>query len=43
MTAEVEFASEEAADAYEAPDWLGPDITEDVRYKNQRLARDGAP
>jgi len=43
VTAEVEFGSEEAADAYAAPDWLGPDITEDVRYKNQRLARDGAP
>ena len=43
VTAEVEFASEEAADAYEAPDWLGPDITDDGRYKNQRLARDGAP
>ena len=25
------------------PEWLGPDVTEDVRYKNQRLARDGAP
>jgi adenylate cyclase len=43
VTAEVEFASEEAAEAFVAPDWLGPDITEDVRYKNQRLARDGAP
>jgi adenylate cyclase len=43
MTAEVEFASEAAAETYVAPDWLGPDITEDVRYKNQRLARDGAP
>ena len=43
MTAEVEFGSEAAADAYAAPDWLGPDITEDPRYKNQRLARDGAP
>jgi adenylate cyclase len=43
VTAEVEFGSEEAADAYAAPGWLGPDITEDVRYKNQRLARDGAP
>jgi CYTH domain-containing protein len=43
VTAEVEFASEQAADAYVAPGWLGPDITEDVRYKNQRLARDGAP
>lgn len=43
VTAEVEFPSEEAAEAYDPPDWLGPDITEDVRYKNQRLARDGAP
>jgi adenylate cyclase len=43
VTAEVEFGSEEDAEAYVAPDWLGPDITEDLRYKNQRLARDGAP
>lgn len=43
VTAEVEFDSEEAADAFAVPDWLGPDVTEDVRYKNQRLARDGAP
>jgi adenylate cyclase len=43
VIAEVEFDSEEAADAFAAPDWLGPDVTEDVRYKNQRLARDGAP
>jgi adenylate cyclase len=43
VTAEVEFPSEEAAEAYVAPEWLGPDITEDLRYKNQRLARDGAP
>jgi adenylate cyclase len=43
VTAEVEFGSEEAAEAFEAPDWLGPDVTEDLRYKNQRLARDGAP
>jgi adenylate cyclase len=43
VVAEVEFDSEEAAEAYVAPDWLGADITEDLRYKNQRLARDGAP
>jgi len=43
LTAEVEFPSEEAAEAYDVPDWLGPDVTEDPRYKNQRLARDGAP
>jgi CYTH domain-containing protein len=43
VTAEVEFDSEEAADAFTAPGWLGEDITEDKRYKNQRLAVDGAP
>jgi len=42
-TAEVEFDSEEAADAFEPPDWLGEDVTEDLRYKNQRLAREGPP
>jgi adenylate cyclase len=43
VTAEVEFASEDAAEAFAAPDWLGPDVTDDLRYKNQRLAVDGAP
>ena len=43
VVAEVEFASEEAADGFAPPGWLGPDVTEDVRYKTQRLARDGAP
>jgi CYTH domain-containing protein len=43
VIAEVEFDSEEAAEAFAAPDWLGQDVTEDLRYKNQRLARDGAP
>jgi CYTH domain-containing protein len=43
VVAEVEFDSEEAAEAFTPPDWLGPDVTEDGRYKNQRLACDGAP
>jgi len=43
VTAEVEFASEDAAEAFAAPSWLGPDVTDDARYKNQRLAVDGAP
>ena len=43
VVAEVEFDSEEAAEAFAPPDWFGEDITEDLRYKNQRLARDGAP
>ena len=43
VVAEVEFDSEEAAEAFAPPGWLGPDVSEDARYKNQRLARDGAP
>jgi adenylate cyclase len=43
VVAEVEFDSEAAADAFEAPDWFGAEVTDDARYKNQRLACDGAP
>lgn len=43
VVAEIEFGSEEAADAFAAPVWLGREVTDDPRYKNQRLARDGAP
>jgi adenylate cyclase len=43
VVAEVEFASEEDADAFDPPAWLGREVTDDPRYKNQRLARDGAP
>jgi CYTH domain-containing protein len=43
VVAEVEFDSEEAAEAFTPPAWVGADVTEDARYKNQRLARDGAP
>lgn len=43
MVAEVEFASEEAADAFEPPDWFGSEVTDDARFKNQRLACEGVP
>jgi adenylate cyclase len=43
LTAEVEFDSAEASDAFEAPEWIGREITDDARYKNQRLAVDGLP
>jgi adenylate cyclase len=42
-TAEVEFASEAASDAFEPPVWLGREITGDPRYANQTLATDGLP
>ena len=43
MVAEVEFGSEDAADAFEPPEWFGAEVTDDARFKNQRLACDGAP
>jgi CYTH domain-containing protein len=41
--AEVEFDTEEAADAFEPPAWFGHEVTDDARFKNQRLASEGAP
>jgi adenylate cyclase len=41
--AEVEFAGEEQASAFEPPAWFGREVTDDARFKNQRLARDGVP
>jgi adenylate cyclase len=43
LTAEVEFGSVADADAFVPPDWLGRDVTDDRRYKNQRLATQGLP
>jgi CYTH domain-containing protein len=43
MTAEVEFPSEAASDAFRPPHWLGPEITGDPRYANQALATQGPP
>jgi CYTH domain-containing protein len=43
VVAEVEFPSEAAADAWTPPAWLGAEVTADERYKNHRLALDGAP
>ena len=43
VVAEVEFDSEAAADAFSASDWLGREVTDDERYRNQRLASEGPP
>jgi adenylate cyclase len=43
VTAEVELPSEEAAERFEPPSWLGPEVTEDPHYKNQWLACHGRP
>jgi adenylate cyclase len=40
---EVEFASEDAAAAFTAPDWVGREVTGDRAYANQTLALHGLP
>lgn len=39
MLVEVEFDSEEAANRFKAPEWFGPDVTQDKRFKNKALAQ----
>lgn len=40
---EVEFTSEAGAGAFTPPDWFGPEVTTDKRYKNKALALHGLP
>jgi len=40
---EVEFASEDAARAWDPPGWAGREVTGERAYANQTLAVDGAP
>jgi CYTH domain-containing protein len=41
LTAEIEFPSVEASDAFDPPAWLGRDVTGDASYANQALALKG--
>ena len=43
VVAEVEFDSQSDADSFAPPRWLGAEVTDDARYANQGLARDGLP
>jgi adenylate cyclase len=43
IVAEVEFDSEDAAEAFEPPEWFGAEVTADARFKNQALACEGRP
>ena len=43
ITAEMEFDSEAASDAFAPPDWLGIEVTGDARYANETLATRGLP
>jgi adenylate cyclase len=41
LTAEIEFPSVEASDAFEPPAWLAREVTGDASYANQALALTG--
>jgi CYTH domain-containing protein/CHAD domain-containing protein len=43
VVAEVEFDSMAALVSFEPPDWFGDDVSDDERYTNAALARDGLP
>jgi CYTH domain-containing protein len=43
ITAEVEFKSEDDSRQFAAPEWLGQEVTDDLRYKNKNLALQGRP
>ena len=43
VVAEVEFEDLDAMTAFVAPDWFGPELTDDRRYTNAALAVDGRP
>jgi adenylate cyclase len=43
LTAEVEFSSVAASEAFAPPEWLGREVTGDERYANRTLALRGAP
>lgn len=43
VLAEVEFADDESMGAYEPPEWIGAEVSDDPRYANARLAIDGRP
>jgi CYTH domain-containing protein len=43
VTVEVEFTSREASAAFDPPGWFGEEVTGDVRYSNQQMAREGRP
>ena len=43
LLAEIEFPTEEAAYAFQMPDWFSEDVTQDVRYHNSYMSRQVFP
>jgi adenylate cyclase len=42
LTVEVEFDSEQEAAAFVMPEWFGPEVSADKRFRNKSLALSGA-
>ncbi|HEV7562505.1 MAG TPA: CHAD domain-containing protein [Solirubrobacterales bacterium] len=42
-TVEVEFGSSPQSRSFQAPEWFGPELTDDPAYSNQSLAANGLP
>lgn len=38
LLAEIEFPTEEAANAFQMPDWFSEDVTQDIRYHNSYMS-----
>ncbi len=43
VLAEVEFPTEDAANAFTPPDWFGREVTFDPAYTNAALSQNGLP
>jgi adenylate cyclase len=43
VVAEIEFGSEDEAQGFEPPEWIGGEVTGDERYLNETLATRGKP
>ena len=43
LLVEIEFDSCDDSAAFSPPDWFGPEVTDDHRYRNAALAVDGVP
>ncbi len=43
ITAEVEFDSEQLSESFEAPEWIGAEVTGEPGYANRSLATEGSP
>lgn len=43
LLAEIEFPGEDAANAFQMPDWFAEDVTQDIRYHNSNMSKQTFP